>query len=259
MLKEYMRSEKFDFKNKYGDNLSGRLELPDGEYKALAIFAHCFTCSKNLLAASRIPKELAKHNIGVLRFDFTGLGNSEGDFANTNFSSNVEDLIFAAKALEEKYTTPTLLIGHSFGGAAILKAASELKDVKALVTIGAPSDVSHIVQHFGEQLENIENNGKAQVNLAGREFTIKKQFIDDIEEISLLDQIGKLNIATLIMHSPIDETVSIEHASKIFIASKHPRSFISLDQADHLLSSSHYARYVAKMIASWSLHYIIES
>jgi len=251
-----MASEKFDFKNDNGHTLSGKLELPEGELKAMAIFAHCFTCSKSILSATRIPKRLTKNNIGVLRFDFTGLGNSEGDFANTNFSSNVEDLISAYNALKEKYFAPTLLIGHSLGGAAVLKAATLLSDVKAVVVIGAPSDAAHIMHNFKNDIEEIEKQGETEVNLAGRKFTIKKQFIDDLKETVILDGVANFKKALLVMHSPLDETVSIEHASKIFMAARHPKSFVSLDKADHLIMSSHYAQYAADVIGSWVGHYV---
>ena len=251
-----MASEKFDFKNENGETLSGKLELPEGELKTLAIFAHCFTCSKNILAATRIPRRLTENNIGVLRFDFTGLGNSEGDFANTNFSSNISDLFSAYTALKERYFAPTLLIGHSLGGSAVLKAATQLDDVKAVVTIGAPSNVKHVVDNFKEDLDNIVKNGEALVNLAGRKFTIKKQFLDDLEETTLLDGVSNFKKALLVMHSPTDQTVSVDHASKIFLAAKHPRSFISLDKADHLIMSPQYAQYTADVIGSWVSHYV---
>lgn len=251
-----MKSEKFNFPNKHGHILSGKLELPEGELKAIALFAHCFTCSKSILAATRIPKNLAKKGVGVLRFDFTGLGNSEGDFANTNFSSNVEDLLSAFDHLKKKHFAPTLLIGHSLGGAAILQAATHLDDIKAVVTIGAPSDVEHVADNFHDEIQKIKNEGHAQVTLAGRLFTIKKQFLDDLKKASVLDGIQNLNKALLVLHSPVDETVSIDHASKIFLAAKHPRSFVSLNQADHLISSSKDAEYVAQIIAAWATPFI---
>lgn len=251
-----MKSERFDFQNSSGQTLSGKLELPDGPAKAFAIFAHCFTCSKNVLAATRIPRSLTQSGIGVLRFDFTGLGNSEGDFANTNFSSNVEDLVFGYKSLQDKYSAPSLLVGHSLGGAAVLKAASALPDVKAVVTIGAPSDVAHVIDNFRGEIEKIEAYGESEVNLAGRKFTIKKQFIEDLRGTTILDGVAHFNKALLVMHSPLDQTVSVDHASKIFLAAKHSKSFVSLDKADHLIMSSEDAQYVADVIGAWVGHYI---
>lgn len=251
-----MRTEQFDFKNRTGETLSGRLELPETEMKALAVFAHCFTCSKSVLAATRIPRRLTENGIGVLRFDFTGLGNSEGDFANTNFSSNVEDLLSAYQALQERIQAPSVLIGHSLGGAAVLKAATQLPQVRAVVTIGAPSDVHHVVENFREHIEEIERTGETLVNLAGRRFKIKKHFLEDVREATVLDGVSGFNKALLVMHSPVDQTVSVEHAAKIFTAARHPKSFVSLDKADHLMTSSHYAQYAADVIGSWLGHYL---
>ena len=235
-----MKSERFDFKNSNNQVLSGKLELPDGPPKAFAVFAHCFTCSKSILAATRIPRSLTKSGIGVLRFDFTGIGNSEGDFANTNFSSNV----------------PWVLIGHSLGGAAVLKAATVLPEVKAIVTIGSPSDVTHVIDNFREEIGKIEAHGETEVNLAGRKFTITKQFLDDLKGTRVLDGVSHLKKALLVMHSPLDQTVSVEHASKIFLAAKHPKSFVSLDKSDHLIMSSKDAQYAADVIAAWVSHYL---
>jgi len=253
-----LTSEKFDFNNSNGETLSGKLELPEGSPKAFAVFAHCFTCSKSILAATRIPRSLTKSGIGVLRFDFTGIGNSEGDFANTNFSSNVEDLISAYHSLKERFTAPWLLIGHSLGGAAVLKAATVLPSVRAVVTIGAPSDVVHVIDNFREEIGKIEIHGETEVNLAGRRFTIKKQFLDDLKSTKVLEGVSHFDKALLVMHSPLDQTVSIEHASKIFLAAKHPKSFVSLDKSDHLIMSSKDAQYAADVIAAWFSHYIDE-
>jgi putative redox protein len=250
------RSLKFDFTNSKGENLSGRLELPNEGPKAIALFAHCFTCSKNILAASRISKALATHSIGVLRFDFTGIGNSEGDFANTNFSSNVDDLISAYYALKESYMAPELIIGHSLGGAAVLKAAPELEALKAVVTIAAPSDVHHVSHLFESEVAKIEETGEACVNLAGRKFKIKKQFLEDIRETSILESVGHLKKALLVMHSPTDDTVSVEHAAKIYQAAKHPKSYVSLDTADHLIMNPSDAEYAAQIIGSWCTRYL---
>lgn len=251
-----MKSEKFEFENSLGIKLSGRLELPDGQIKAYAIFAHCFTCTKNIMAASKIAKSLAANGIAVLRFDFTGLGNSEGDFSNTNFSSNLDDLISAYDSLGKSKEFPKLIIGHSLGGAAVLKASLALEEVKAVVTIGAPSDIKHVSHLFKNDLEQINETGEAVVSLAGREFKIKKQFIQDLEEQTLLSDLAKSKKSYLIMHSPIDDTVSIEHAAKIYGALKHPKSFISLNDADHLVSRSEDAIYLSNIINAWSDKYI---
>lgn len=251
-----MPSERIQFPNQHNEMLSGRLEMPEGEAKAFALFAHCFTCTKDIAAASRISRKLTKSQIAVLRFDFTGLGNSDGDFSNTNFSSNRQDLLSACRFLSDKYKTPELLIGHSLGGAACLSVASELQDIKAVVTIGAPSDVKHISHLFSTEMEQIEKEGEAEVLLAGRRFRIKKQFIEDINEMSLLDKVGKLQAAVALFHSPQDETVSIDHAKNIYLAAKHPKSFISLDKADHLLTSKEDAEYVASVLAAWCERYL---
>jgi putative redox protein len=247
---------KFNFTNKEGIELSGKLELPNGEPKAFAIFAHCFTCSKNFSVTSTISRSLAERGIATLRFDFTGLGNSDGDFANTNFSSNVQDLVSAFSSIEEKYQSPSILIGHSLGGAAVLKASTLLSHIKAVVTIGATSCTSHISHLFSEDLNEITSAGEAEVNLAGRKFKIKKQFIEDINETEILKELKKQNKAYLVMHSPVDETVSINHAEKIYQALKHSKSFISLDNADHLLTKKVDSKYVAGIIHSWLERYI---
>ncbi len=245
------RTEKFDFKNKTGEILSGRLEIPSGGIESVALFAHCFTCSKNSLAATRISKELSEQGVAVLRFDFTGLGNSQGDFSNTHFSSNCDDLISAYEALSEKFQPPELLIGHSLGGAAVIKVASELESLHSIVTLGAPSDLQHVTHLFASSLETIKTQGVAEVTLAGRKFKIKKEFIDDIQEQSILDALSALKKNALIMHSPTDEIVSIDHAAKIFKSLKHPKSFISLGHADHLISKPVDAQFIAKMISAW--------
>jgi len=247
---------KFDFSNSNGEKLSGRLELPANEPIAYAIFAHCFTCSKDIIAPNTIAKELTKKGIAVLRFDFTGLGNSQGDFSNTNFSSNVDDLLTACRELGKAYQDPEILIGHSLGGAAVLKAAQDLPSIKAVATIGAPSNVGHVAHLFDNQICEIEKTGEAEVNLAGRKFTIKKQFIDDLKDNSILDNLKNLKKSLLVMHSPLDQTVPIDHASKIFVAAKHPKSFVTLDNADHLLMNRNDAKYAANVIGSWALRYI---
>ena len=249
-----LMQQKLTFKSGNVD-LSGQLELPQGEIKFFALFAHCFTCGKDIAAASRISRNLKQHGIAVLRFDFTGLGNSDGDFSNSNFSSNIQDLIAAADHLRANFKAPQLLIGHSLGGAAVLAAADHIPEVSAVTTIAAPSDAKHVVHNFSAQLDEITKNGKASVSLAGREFTIKKQFLDDLEQYST-EHISRLKRAILIMHAPSDSTVNISEAEKIYMAAKHPKSFISLDGADHLLSSKQDADYVAGVIASWAERYV---
>jgi uncharacterized OsmC-like protein/esterase/lipase len=244
------------FPNQQGQQLAGLLELPEEETKAFTLFAHCFTCSKDIAATSRITRALAAKGIAVLRFDFTGLGNSDGDFANTNFSSNLQDLIAAADYLDQQYRAPVMLIGHSLGGAAVLAAAHEINTIKAIVTIGAPATADHVAHLFDHKKEEILSKEQANVNLAGRHFTIKKQFIEDIASHNTTDHIAKLGKALLIFHSPLDETVSIEEAAKIYQAAKHPKSFISLDKADHLLSRREDSEYVAAIIASWASRYL---
>jgi len=239
-----------------GENtLSGLLESPETETKFYALFAHCFTCGKDIAAASRISRALVNKGIAVLRFDFTGLGNSDGDFANSNFSSNIKDLIAAAEFLRANYQAPKLLIGHSLGGAAVLGVAQHVTEATAVVTLGAPSDASHVAHNFSVHLDKIEEKGKAEVNLAGRKFTIEKQFLDDIKKYDT-SHISQLRKALLVMHSPIDSTVKIAEAEKIYQAALHPKSFVSLDNADHLLTSSQDAEYAAGIIAAWSSRYI---
>lgn len=236
--------------------LAARLDVPAGPAKAYALFAHCFTCSKDIFAASRIAAGLTRHGFAVLRFDFTGLGASEGEFANTNFSSNIADLVLAADYLRENFEPPTLIIGHSLGGAAVLAAASEIAEVKAVVTIGAPADAEHVIDSFRAQLGDIEGTGAAEVSLAGRKFTIRKQFLDDVRGRPLTDKITGLSRALLVMHAPRDEIVGIDNASRIFTAAKHPKSFVSLDTADHLLSRRADAEYAADIIAAWAVRFV---
>jgi uncharacterized OsmC-like protein/pimeloyl-ACP methyl ester carboxylesterase len=242
----------FDFQNQDGEKLSGRLEMPNQKPKAYALFAHCFTCSKNVRAAATISRKLTEAGIAVLRFDFTGLGNSEGDFSNTNFSSNVQDLVSACQALGETFEHPQLLVGHSLGGAAVLKASTLLPAVTAVATLASPSDAEHVSHMFEGQKVQINKEGLAQVELAGRHFTIKKQFLDDIESVKVLEDFKTSQRALLVMHSPTDNTVSIDHATQIFVSAKHPKSFVSLDNADHLLSSVADAEYAATVIGAWA-------
>jgi len=251
-----MKSERTDFPGANGQLLAARLDSPDGSIHAFALFAHCFTCSKDVFAASRIAGALADHGIAVLRFDFTGLGASEGEFANTNFTSNLEDLIAAADHLRQQYQAPAMLIGHSLGGAAVLAAASSIPEVKAIVTIGAPSDPSHVTNLFKDHISEIEEYGEAEVQLSGRPFQIKRQFLRDAAEHNLTSKISQLRRSLLVMHSPRDITVGIDNALHIFTSAKHPKSFVSLNDADHLLTRKSDALYVAAMIAAWSQRYI---
>src|SRR6201996_441345 len=251
-----MPNEKFQFTGEGGVQLAASLDLPDGEPKAYALFAHCFTCGKDGLAAKRIAAALANKGIAVLRFDFTGLGSSEGDFANSTFSSNVEDLVRAADHLRETRKAPAILIGHSLGGAAVLAAAKQIPDAKAVVTIAAPADPSHVTHFFKDQIDDIRRQGQVEVSLAGRPFRIKREFLDDIAEHGLMTHVAKLHKALLIMHSPTDDTVGIDSATRIFIAAKHPKSFVTLSGADHLLSQKNDAAYAADIIAAWVTRYI---
>lgn len=252
-----MNLQKIRFRNKQGQELVGRLELPaDRHPHNYALFAHCFTCNKNLQAVRNIGKALTSQGFGVLRFDFTGLGESDGDFADTNFSGNVEDLVSAADYLRENYEAPTLLIGHSLGGAAVIFAAAEIPSVRALATIGAPSNPTHVKHLLRSGIDQIEAEGKAVVNLSGRDFTIKKQFLDDLESQSLPKVAQHLRKPLLIMHSPQDATVEIKNAEEIYVAARHPKSFVSLDGADHLLSKKEDSAYAGKVISEWSQRYL---
>ena len=251
-----IQSSKLEFEGSRGAQLAARLELPVGQPKAYAIFAHCFTCSKDLHATKRISSELAALGIAVLRFDFTGLGKSGGDFASTNFSSNQEDLALAANYLRTHYEAPSLLIGHSLGGAAVLSVAGDIPEVNAVVTIGAPANADHVVHNFGGELKEIEESGEAEVTLAGRKFSIRKQFLDDLKANNVLDKVSSLRKPLLVLHSPIDETVGVSNATDIFVAAKHPKSFVSLDKADHLLSDREDAEFAASVISAWSERYI---
>jgi putative redox protein len=251
-----MRSERFNFPNAKGEKLAALLDLPLGRPAAFALFAHCFTCGKDNLAAKRIAERLAMCGIGVLRFDFTGLGASEGEFANTHFSSNVDDLVAAADHLRKTYAAPAILIGHSLGGAAVLAAAHRIADARAVVTIAAPCDPAHVTGLFKDQVDKIREQGEVEVSLAGRPFRIKREFLDDISEQRITERVANLHKALLILHSPTDDTVSIDNASRIFLAAKHPKSFVSLADADHLLSKKSDAVYVANVIAAWAERYL---
>ncbi len=251
-----MPTERITFAGHDGGHLAARLDLPEGPVLATALFAHCFTCSKDIPAARRISARLAAMGIAVLRFDFTGLGHSEGEFANTTFTSNVEDLIAAAHYLVGRDMAPTLLIGHSLGGAAVLRARAGIPSVKAVVTLGAPADPGHVSHHFEQALPEIEQEGSAEVSLGGRPFRIGKAFVDDISEAALTPSVADLKAALLILHAPRDETVSIDNASTLFLAAKHPKSFVTLDDADHLITRAKDAEYAADVISAWVSRYI---
>jgi putative redox protein len=252
-----MNYQKIVFKNISGLNISARLDLPtEGDPDAYAIFAHCFTCTKHLKAVAHINRALTTEGIAVLRFDFTGLGESEGNFSDTNFSTNIQDLISAADFLKKNYKPPAILIGHSLGGAAVLHAASKIPSVKAVATIGAPAEPGHVSLLMKPVKNQILAEGEATVFLSGRNFQIKKQFLDDLEQTRMKDAIQNLNRALIVFHSPIDEIVGIEHAAKIFQTARHPKSFISMDKADHLLSDAEDSLYVGKVIAAWVRKYI---
>lgn len=252
-----MQLQKFDFPGPGGHRLAALLDSPlDGKPAAYALFAHCFTCSKNVRAAYHISRALAREGIAVLRFDFTGLGESGGDFADTGFLSNVEDLIAAARFMETRYEGPALLIGHSLGGAAVLKAAPSIPTSKAVVTIAAPADPRHVSHVLGPAAETIRAAGEAQVKISGRNFVLRKKFLDDLAAVDPEAVMRELNRALLVMHSPADDTVGIENAAQIFQAARHPKSFVSLDQADHLLSKSSDSRYAGAVIAAWAGRYL---
>ncbi|NNE54249.1 MAG: OsmC family protein [Sulfitobacter sp.] len=251
-----MPTKRITFPGHSGEMLAARLDLPEGPHLATALFAHCFTCGKDIPAARRIAARLAAMGIAVLRFDFTGLGHSEGEFANTSFTSNVEDLVAACRYLDGEGMPPTLLVGHSLGGAAVLKAASQVDQIKAVATIGAPFDPEHVTHNFVDALPEIISKGVAEVSLGGRPFRIGKSFIEDVAQGVLKPAIGKLNAALLVLHAPRDAIVSIDNASQIFLAAKHPKSFVTLDDADHLVSRTADAEYAADVIATWARRYL---
>ncbi len=253
------KSEKITFKGAHGQELAGRLDLPEGNPRGVALFAHCFTCSKDTLAAARISTTLAAQGFTVLRFDFTGLGGSQGDFANTNFSSNVEDLVAAADYLRETGGAPAILVGHSFGGPAVLAAARQIPEAACVATVGAPYDPAHVGHLFKDRLEDIDRDGHAEVSIGGRPFRVKKAFIEDVRAQKMKDVIANLRRPLLVFHAPFDETVGIENAGEIFAAAKHPKSFVSLDTADHLLSKRQDAAYVGDVIAAWAARYLGEA
>jgi len=250
---------KLEFEGAHGARLAARLDLPAGEITAFALFAHCFTCSKDILGARHIAGALSAEGIAVLRFDFTGLGGSGGDFSSTGFSSNVEDLRRAADFLRDNYEAPQLLVGHSLGGAAMLAVAGDIPEARAVVTIGAPSEAEHVIHNFKGSVGEIREKGEGEVDLAGRRFTIRKEFLDDLQAQSITEKTAHLGKALLVMHAPLDDTVGIDNATNIFVAAKHPKSFVSLDTADHLLTRNEDAAYAARVIAAWSGRYLDKS
>lgn len=253
-------AEKIEFPGALGSKLSGICERPVGEVRAYALFAHCFTCSKDLKAVTRLSQELTERGIAVFRFDFTGLGESEGDFADTNFSSNLEDLIAAADHMREQYQAPRILIGHSLGGSAALAVAKLIPEVQAVATIGAPSDTLHLGDSLAAQAPELQEQDETEIKLAGRPFKIRRQLLDDLASHTLEDHISNLGKPLLVMHSPVDETVDIDHARKIYQAAKHPKSFVSLDDADHLLlKNPRDAIYAAEVLAAWASRYALSA
>jgi len=251
-----MSHKDLSFNSVSGQKLSARLDLPESDPMAYALLAHCFTCTKNFKAIDNISRALADEGIAVFRFDFTGLGESEGDFADTSFSSNVDDLLAATRFMAVHYQSPALLIGHSLGGAAIIQAAAKIPSAVAVATIGAPADPGHVKRHLKDYQEQIKTEGEAEVSIAGRQFKIKKQFLEDLDGTNMETTIRNLSRALIIFHSPLDDVVGVDNAAKIFQAARHPKSFISLDRADHLLSDRRDSRYVGAMIATWAGRYI---
>ena len=250
-------STRFEFENSDGVTLAGALEEPSTPRRGVAVFAHCFTCHKNVRAASHVSKGLRDQGFAVLRFDFTGLGQSEGDFANTNFSTNLEDLRSAIKALKGQGMTVDLLVGHSLGGAAVLAVAGEFDDIKLVATIGAPSDPAHVLHLFDDGvISRIEKDGQAEISLGGRPFSVRKEFIEDVNKAMLLENLASSRKPLLICHSPTDSVVNIDHARKIYEAARHPKSFVSLDGADHLLREAADAKFVASLVSTWATRYL---
>jgi uncharacterized protein len=254
-----MKSSPVQIPSRNGLSLAARIDVPEQAHHATVLFAHCFTCGKDVLAASRISRGLVEQGFAVVRFDFAGIGASDGEFAESNFSSNVQDILDAVDWLRTHYQAPDLMIGHSLGGTAVLAASSEVPEAKGVVTIAAPSDPVHILKLIGEtNVQAIELNGAADVDLEGRIFHIKRQFLEDIADHKVLNEVRKLNKPLLIMHAAEDRTVPIEHATAIFHAASHPKSFISLGESDHLVTNKNDAIFIAEMIASWSRHYIVK-
>jgi alpha/beta superfamily hydrolase len=251
-----MFTERMDFQGPHG-KLSAKLDAPTGTPRAYGIFAHCFTCSKDVLAANRISQGLAAQGIAMLRFDFAGLGASAGDFADTNFSSNVDDLLAAADFLRTRFAAPKLLVGHSMGGAAVLAAAARIPESRAVVTIAAPSDPRYVVDCLlTEHLDTIARLGEARVRLAGRNFNIRQHFVDDAAQHALADRIAALGRALLVLHAPQDDTVAFSNAQRIFASAQQPKAFVALDGVDHLVTNKDDAAWITGLIAAWSVRYI---
>jgi len=251
-----MRTKKITFENASEQRLAALLDLPGDAPVAFALFAHCFTCSKNYKGVTRVSRALAAQGVAVLRFDFTGLGESEGEFADTTFSSNVEDLVSAADYLRHHFSAPRILIGHSLGGAAVLHAAAQIPEVAAVATIAAPATLDHLAGMLRSSSAEIEKTGEALVEIGGRPFRIRDQLVDNLFGVNMREVISNLDRALMILHSPADRTVGIEHATEIFHAAQHPKSFVSLDGADHLLNDAHDASFAGEMIASWAKRYL---
>ena len=253
-----MQTIKVQFDNEAGGTLAGLLDMPAKPTQHYALFAHCFTCTKNLKAATNISRALTEAGIAVMRFDFTGLGQSEGEFADTNFSSNVADLLAAARFLDEEYAAPEVLLGHSLGGTAVLQAAASVPSAVAVATIGSPSDPAHVEHLFGDARDRLDADGFAEVSIGGRPFTVKQQFVEDLAAHDLHSSVATLRKALLVMHAPLDDIVEVDNAAALFTAAKHPKSFVSLDTADHLLSRNEDSLYAGRMLATWASHFLSE-
>jgi fermentation-respiration switch protein FrsA (DUF1100 family) len=251
-----MPSTKVEFTGSLGVNLAAVLDEPDSTSRAYAMFAHCFTCSKDVIAASRVSRALSKLGIGTFRFDFTGLGHSEGDFSDTTFSSNIGDLVAGAEWMRRNRKAPSILIGHSLGGAAVLAAASSIPECTALVTIGAPADPEHVTHLFSSSEADIERDGKAEVSIGGRPFTVGKQLLDDLRSQDPESRIATLGRALLVFHSPVDQIVGVENAAQIYSWAKHPKSFVSVDGSDHMLTQSKDSEFVANILSAWADRYV---
>jgi len=255
-----MKNIQLKIKNSKGHQLNARLELPANEKpNHFAIFAHCFTCSSSLNAVRNISRSLTKNGFGVLRFDFTGLGSSEGTFAESHFGANISDLHDVHKYVKNNYEAPSLLIGHSLGGAAVIVAGSQIDDVKAVATIGAPASAAHTTKHFSHGLQEIEQKGAIKVNIGGRPFTINKEFVENFEKTDLLLTVQKLHKPLLVLHAPFDKIVGVQNAQDIFINAKHPKSFVSLDTADHLLTKQEDSLYAGNVIGAWAKRYLVSN
>lgn len=251
-----MKSIKAFFPNSAGEELAGILDMPDGTTRAFALFAHCFTCSKDLKAATNISRALTSAGIAVLRFDFTGLGQSDGTFADSSFSSNVDDLLAATRWLQAEHQAPEILVGHSLGGTAVLQAAAKIPSAVAVATIGSPSSPTHISHMLKGAEAQLREHGEAEVQLGGRPFRIRQQFVDDLDKHNVTNTIAELRKALLVMHAPLDEVVEISNASELFVAAKHPKSFVSLDSADHLMSRQQDSHYAGLVLAAWASRYL---